>query len=138
MNQPGVVDGSAAATDLPLLPFQYVVLRCVPRVDREEFVNVGVVLYSQAAEFLACASHLDETRLLALSPELDVAAVGSALEAVAAVCDGGGPAVPAERGQRFGWLAAPRSTIIQPGPVHGGLAADPAAELAHLVDRLIR
>lgn len=120
------------------VPFQYVVLRCVPRVDREEFLNVGVVLYSQAADYLACASHLDEQRLLSLAPDLDLAAVQSALDAVAAACAGTGPSAFISLGQRFGWLAAPRSTMIQPGPVHGGLAEDAAVELAHLLDQLVR
>jgi len=120
------------------VPFQYVVLRCVPRVDREEFLNVGVVLYSQAADYLSCASQLDEVRLLAFAPDLDLGSVRSALAAVAAVCAGRGPSGSTSLGQRFGWLAAPKSTTIQPGPVHGGLAEDPAIELAHLVDMLVR
>ncbi|HEX2903076.1 MAG TPA: DUF3037 domain-containing protein [Jatrophihabitans sp.] len=121
-----------------MIAYQYVVLRCVPRVDREEFVNVGVVLYSQAADFLGCASHLDEPRLLALAPELDLAPLRSALDAVAGACRGDGPAGAAGLGPRFGWLAAPRSTIIQPGPVHGGLAEDPEVELSRLLDMLVR
>jgi len=120
------------------LPFQYVVLRCVPRVDREEFLNVGVVLYSQPADYLACASHLEERRLLAIAPELDLAAVRSALDGIAAVCAGSGPSALTGLGQRFGWIAAPKSTMIQPGPIHGGLAEDPEAELAHLLDKLVR
>jgi hypothetical protein len=120
------------------LPFQYVVLRCVPRVDREEFVNVGVVLYSQQADYLACAGHVDEQRLLALAPDLDIASVQSALDAVAAVCAGSGPSAFIGLGPRFGWIAAPKSTMIQPGPIHGGLAEDPEIELAHLLDKLVR
>ena len=123
------------------VPFQYVVLRCVPRVDREEFVNVGVVLYAQAIDYLGCAGYLTETRLLALAPDIDIAAVQSALDAVAAICRGEqqmGAAARAGLGQRFGWLAAPKSTVVQPGPVHGGLTADPDIELARLVDMLVR
>lgn len=120
------------------LPFQYVVLRCVPRVDREEFLNVGVVLYSQSADYLACASHVEEQRLLSVAPDLDLAAVRSALDGIAAICEGSGPSAFINLGQRFGWIAAPKSTMIQPGPVHGGLAEDPAAELARLLDMLIR
>jgi hypothetical protein len=120
------------------LPFQYVVLRCVPRVDREEFLNVGVVLYSQAADYLGCASHVEEQRLLSFAPELDIASVRSALDAVAAVCAGSGPSAFIGLGPRFGWIAAPKSTMIQPGPIHGGLAEDPEIELAHLVDMLVR
>jgi hypothetical protein len=120
------------------LPFQYVVLRCVPRVDREEFLNVGVVLYSQPAEYLACASHVEEQRLLTLAPELDIDAVRSALDAIAYACAGTGPSAFISLGKRFGWIAAPKSTMIQPGPIHGGLAEDPQAELAHLLDMLVR
>jgi hypothetical protein len=132
--------------------YQYVVLRCVPRVEREEFVNVGVVLYCQAQDFLASRSRVDEPRLLALDPDLDVASVRAALAAVEQVCRGeahvdfglgsrataygvraatDGPFV------RFGFLAAPRSTVVQPGPVHGGLTDDPGAELERLVATLV-
>jgi hypothetical protein len=132
--------------------FQYVVLRCVPRVDREEFVNVGVLLYSQSADYLCAGSLLQEARLLALAPELDLDATRSALAAIEAVCcsrvDPGsqaGPATgidPAGRagislGQRFGWLAAPRSTVVQPGPIHGGVTEDPARQLQHLLRTLV-
>ncbi len=123
------------------LGFQYVVLRCVPRVDREEFVNVGVVLYCQGADFLAAACDVDEDRLRALSPGVDVAAVRSALRAIEAVCRGdaeAGAAGRAPMGTRFGFVKAPRSTVVQPGPVHGGCTADPARELAHLLERLVR
>jgi hypothetical protein len=122
-------------------PYQYVVLRCVPRVDREEFVNVGVVLYCQQADFLAAACDLDEDRVRALSPAVDLRAVRHALAFVEGVCRGdtalGDPAA-GDLGTRFGYLKAPRSTVVQPGPVHGGLTADPAAELERLLDVLVR
>ena len=121
--------------------FQYVVLRCVPRVDREEFVNVGVVLYCQQADFLEAACHVDRDRLEALAPELEVDAVCSALRAVEAVCRGdesAGAAGRAPMGSRFGFVKAPRSTVVQPGPVHGGTTDDPARELEHLLERLVR
>ena len=127
------------------LPYQYLVLRCVPRVDREEFVNVGVVLYSQRADFLACASHLDEQRLRSLSPTLDLTAVSTELAAIDAECRGdasAGAAGTASLGLRFGHIAAPRSTVVQPGPVHGGRTStacpEPAAVLGHLLGRLVR
>ncbi len=121
--------------------FQYVVLRCVPRVDREEFLNVGVVLYSQDADFLGSAAEVSDTRLAALAPGLEAASVRSALEAVDAVCRGDGSSGAAGRvplGTRFGFLSAPRSTVVQPGPIHGGLTLDPPAELARLLERLVR
>lgn len=124
----------------PLVGYQYVVLRCVPRVDRDEFLNVGVVLYSQAADFLEAAFALHPDRLRALAPDLDLDAVEASLRAIAAVCEGrttpGLPVLP-RHGARFGWISAPRSTVIQPGPVHGGLTADPAATLPALVGRLV-
>jgi hypothetical protein len=123
------------------MPYQYVVLRCVPRVDREEFVNVGVVAYCQAAEFLGADCHVDEERLRTLSPSVDLAAVRHALAFVEGVCRGdaalGDPAA-GDLGTRFGFLKAPRSTVVQPGPVHGGLTDDPAAELDRLLDVLVR
>jgi hypothetical protein len=121
--------------------FQYVVLRCVPRVDREEFMNVGVVLYCQQADFLEARGSVDADRLTALSADVDVAAVRSALSAIEAVCrgdDAAGAAGQAAIGTRFGFVKAPRSTVVQPGPVHGGTTDDPAGELDHLVDRLVR
>ena len=122
------------------LGFQYVVLRCVPRVDREEFVNVGVVLYCQQADYLDCANRVDDERLSALAPGIDLEAVRSALAAVAAVCRGEESANAAGRaplGTRFGFLTAPRSTVVQPGPIHGGLTSDPAAQLARLLTALV-
>jgi hypothetical protein len=124
----------------PQVGYQYVALRCVPRVDREEFLNVGVVLYSQAADFLDAAFDLDAVRLRALWPDLDLDAVDASLATICAVCRGesgvGLPTLP-RPGQRFGWLSAPRSTVLQPGPVHGGLTSDPAAELRRLVAALV-
>jgi hypothetical protein len=120
--------------------YQYVVLRCVPRVDREEFVNVGVVLYSQRAAFLRCHAVVDVARIHALAPGFDVSAVDGALEAIVAVCEGrtsAGAPGQASITDRFGFLAAPRSTVVQPGPVHGGLTSDPASELTALVARLV-
>lgn len=121
--------------------FEYALLRVVPRLERGECVNAGVILYSQERAFLASRSALDEARLLAVDPEVDVVGVRRALEAVAAMCRGGAEAGFASRerpGQRFRWLTAPRSTIVQPGPIHGGLTADPEAEVDRLLDRLVR
>lgn len=122
-------------------PYQYVVLRYVPRVDRGECLNVGVVVHSQSAGVLHCAWHLDADRLRVLDPELDVAALEAALGAVDRMC--GAPPAEADavlttQGKRFGWLSAPRSTVLQPGPVHGGSADDPATEAERLLDRLVR
>jgi len=124
----------------PLLGYQYVVLRCVPRVERDEFHNVGVLLHSQDAGFLDCAFVLDSERLRSLGPDLDLASVDATLSTISAICRGehtpGRPALDG-LGQRFGWFAAPRSTVVQPGPVHGGLCIDPASELQRLLVRLV-
>jgi hypothetical protein len=124
-----------------LLPFEYAVLRAVPRIDRGETINVGVVLYCQAADYLGCDVHLDPQRLLALDAHAAVVAVAAALGGVRPVCAGeptAGAAAAATPRVRFGWLTAPRSTVVQPGPVHPGLTDDPAAKLAALMDRLVR
>ena len=132
--------------------YQYVVLRCVPRVEREEFVNVGAVLFCPDLDFLASASAVDEDKLLALDPGLDVAAVREALAAVEQVCRGeahtsfglgsratayGTRLGTDDASDRFGFLKAPRSTVLQPGPVHGGVTTDPARELERLLERLV-
>jgi len=122
------------------LAYQYVVLRCVPRVDREEFLNVGVVLYCQAADFLGVAWDADAQRLDVAFPGLDVGQVCEALDFVEGVCAGdarAGAAADKPMGQRFGFLKAPKSTVLQPGPVHGGVTADPPAELERLLRSLV-
>lgn len=122
-------------------PYQYVVLRYVPRVDRGECLNVGVVLHSQSAGVLRCGWHLDADRLRALAPDADLGALEDALGAVDAMC--GQPpadvdAALSTQGKRFGWISAPRSTVLQPGPVHGGAADDPEGEVDRLVECLVR
>jgi len=120
--------------------YEYALVRVVPRIERGEQVNAGVIVYCQAAGFLAARCALDEGRLLALDPGADVAGVRRALEAVELVCRGGAHAGPAREepaGRRFRWLTAPRSTIVQPGPIHSGLTADPAAELERLAAGLL-
>ncbi|MFC0505130.1 DUF3037 domain-containing protein [Micromonospora costi] len=119
-------------------PFEYAVIRLVPRVERGEQINVGVILYSQALGFLGARTHLDAERVRAFAPDVDLAAVGGALESWDRTCSGAGPAQQMTPGERFRWLVAPRSTMLQAGPVHMGLTADPAAELDRLLDVLVR
>jgi hypothetical protein len=122
------------------LAYQYVVLRCVPRVDREEFLNVGVVIYCEAAGFLDVSWNVDRERLRSLDPQLDIDQVCEALAFVEGVCAGderGGAAASSPIGQRFGFLKAPRSTVLQPGPVHGGVTSDPARQLENLRHKLV-
>lgn len=117
--------------------FEYAVLRVVPRVERGEFINAGVILYCQDAGFLDARIHLDPERLRALDPRLDPEVVRAHLEAARSICAGGegaGAVGLLPPGQRFGWLTAPRSTVVQPSPVHTGLADDPEKAL----DRLLR
>jgi hypothetical protein len=121
--------------------FEYALVRVVPRVERGERMNAGVLVYSRQAGLVRAVIHLDEARLLALDPEADVAGVRSALAAVADVCAGGAAAGQAEdddAGRRFRWLTAPRSTIVQPGPVHCGLTDDPEGEARRLLELLVR
>lgn len=133
-------------------PYQYVVLRCVPRVEREEFVNVGLVLHCPEHDYLASASRLDADRLSALAPGIDIAHLTDALRSVEDVCRGAehtafGATLRAtstgtreavdDQGTRFGFLKAPRSTVLQPGPVHGGITDDPALTLDRLLARLV-
>ncbi|MEU2870245.1 DUF3037 domain-containing protein [Streptomyces olivoreticuli] len=121
--------------------FEYALLRVVPRVERGELINAGVVVYCQAKSFVAARVHLDEARLLALDPTADVEGVRAALGAVEGVCLGGeraGQAAGDDPGRRFRWLIAPRSTVVQPGPVHTGLTADPERESERLLDLLVR
>lgn len=123
------------------MAYQYVVLRCVPRVDREEFVNVGVLAYCQEAEFLGAACHVPEDRLRALWIDLDPVAVSAALAFIEGVCRGDadlGDVAAGDLGTRFGFLKAPRSTVVQPGPVHGGITTDPVGELQRLLDVQVR
>jgi hypothetical protein len=122
-------------------PFEYALLRVVPRVERGEFVNAGVVLYCQEKRFLEAAIDLDPERLRVLDPRLDPEIVRAHLEAARRVCAGGpgaGPIGLLPPVQRFGWLVAPRSTVVQPGPVHTGLAEDPQQALDHLLRTMVR
>ncbi len=121
--------------------FEYAVLRVVPRVERGELINAGVVLYCRARSYVAALTHLDEDRLRALDPAADAEGVRAALRAVEVVCSGGpesGQAAGDEAGRRFRWVIAPRSTVVQPGPVHTGLTTDPEAEAARLLELLVR
>jgi Protein of unknown function (DUF3037) len=116
--------------------FQWALVRVVPRVERGEAINVGVIVYSKRLRYLAARIELDEARLRALSPGVDIAAVRGALTAFERACTQG-PLAERPIGERFNWLTAPRSAIVQPGPVHGGVTADPGAELNRLFRDLV-
>lgn len=121
--------------------FSYAVIRVVPRVDREEFINAGVVLHCPAKGYLDAQVALDPARLLHLFPGVDLAAVQRHLDLFAPLCAGAataGPLAKLSLSERFHWVVAPRSTIVQISPVHSGLTDDPAAQLEHLLDVLVR
>jgi hypothetical protein len=120
--------------------FQYAIFRVVPRVERGETLNAGVVLFCRRLGFLGAKTGLDERALAALEPRCDPAAIRAhllTLERVAAGAEDGGPIAALEPSERFHWLTAPSSTIVQSSPVHTGLTSDPAGELEHLFERLV-
>ena len=121
-------------------PFAYAIVRVVPRVDRGESMNAGIVLLCRPKRFLAARVALDEGRLRALDPACDPAEVWPHLQAIEAIAAGdaaGGPIAALSLAERYHWLVAPSSTIIQPSEAHTGLTADPAAMLEHLFATLV-
>ncbi len=124
---------------MPAEAFQYAVLQVVPRLERDERINAGVVLFCRRRGFLQALVQLDHTRLAALDPGADAGAVDRHLQALAAVAagEGEGAVCAMERSERFHWLVAPSSTIIQPSPVHTGLTEDPPVTLERLFTALV-
>ena len=121
-------------------PFQYAAIRVVPRVERGELFNAGVVLFCRPLRFLGARTRLDAALLAALAPGCDAGDVQPHLDAVERIAAGdpaGGPIARLERSERFHWLVAPASTIVQPGPVHTGLTSDPEDELGRLFAQLV-
>ena len=121
--------------------YSYAIIRVVPRVERGEFLNVGVVLLAREQEFLGARIEVDPQRLLNLAANLDLGAVERHLATFQAITDGsaaGGPIAGLPPPERFHWLVSPRSTIIQTSPVHVGRSADPARALEDLLDEFVR
>ena len=121
--------------------YDYAVIRVVPRVEREEFINVGVILSCEASRYLEARTELDEARLRALAPDLDIESVNRHLQAVTAICRGGpgtGPIGLLPPRARFHWLTAKRSSILQTSPVHTGKCGDMDATMEHLLRRMVR
>jgi len=121
--------------------YDYAIVRVVPRVEREEFVNVGVVVSCPARNFLKARFALDESRLRALDPHIDMETVRAHTSSISAICEGGpqaGPLGKLSQRERFHWIVAPRSTIIQTSPVHTGKCDDPDALIEHLLDKMVR
>jgi hypothetical protein len=121
--------------------YDYAVIRVVPRVDREEFINVGVIVSCPAKDFLEARIELDEARLLAFNPTLDLPAIRANLASIPRICAGGpdsGPIGQLSQRERFHWLTAPRSTIIQTSRAHTGKCTDPGPVTERLLDRMVR
>jgi hypothetical protein len=121
--------------------YDYAIVRVVPRVERGEMINVGVILSCPAVDFLESAMEIDDAALLALDPALDLEAVRANLATIPVICRGGteaGPIGALPQRQRFRWLVSPRSTMIQMSPVHTGRTSDPAAALSHLLAKMVR
>ena len=120
--------------------YEYAVIRLVPRVEREEFLNIGVVLYAAGQKFLQVKFNIDEQRLLALCGKIDFLEIQKHLESFERICTGGpkaGPLGELPQPQRFRWLSATRSTVVQMSKVHTGLCTDPAAKLEQLFEQLV-
>jgi hypothetical protein len=126
---------------MPALAYDYAIVRVVPRVERGEFINAGVIVSCAATRFLAASIELDERALLALDPTADLPTLHAALRAIPITCAGGLAAGALGRlsvRERFHWLVAPRSSSVQTSPVHTGLCTDPAAAIEHLIARVVR
>jgi len=124
-----------------LLTYDYAIIHVVPRVEREEFVNVGVVVSCASSRFLDARIELDEQRLMALDPTIDIEMIRDYLAAIPLICAGGelsGPIGQLPQRERFYWIVAPRSTVIQTSRVHTGLCTDLPHVIEHLLDTMVR
>ena len=123
-----------------LISYDYALIRVVPSVERGECLNVGVLLFCRTQRFLGVRIHLDQARLLALSPDLDLATVQQELDDIVQICEGGPQAEPLgqmSQSERFHWLVSPSSTVIQTSPVHTGLSSNPEAALEQLFKTMV-
>ena len=121
-----------------LSSFDYAIVRVVPHVEREEFINVGIILFCRTQRFLSAQIELDGDRLTALAPGVDIAKVQTHLDLIPRVCAGDDSSIgQLSQAERFHWLVTPRSTTIQVSPVHTGLCADPDRALQHLGRSLV-
>ena len=118
--------------------YDYALIRVVPHVERGEFINVGAMLYCRTLRFLAARVELDEGRLRALAPDLDIDAVRVHLDLIPQLCAGQGPIGELGQADAFHWIVAPHSTVIQASPVHTGLCTDPEEALDHLMETMVR
>jgi hypothetical protein len=123
-----------------LLTYDYAIVRVVPNVERGEFINVGAIVSCHAADYLDACIALDESRASALDPSLDLDLLREHLSAIPVICAGGdqaGPIGKLSKRERFHWLVAPRSTIVQMSPVHSGQSTSPASALEHLIRKMV-
>ena len=118
--------------------YDYAIIRVVPRVEREEFINVGVIVSCPALDYLAARIELDEERLLRFAPCIDVELMRENLASIPAICAGSGPIGRLALRERFHWLVAPRSTMIQTSSVHTGRSDDPSRLLEQLLQKMVR
>lgn len=118
-------------------PFNYVIVRVVPSVERGEYVNAGVILFCRTLGYLAARVELNRERLLALDPDCQVDAIRQHLELIPRICSGGGPIGKLSLSERFHWLASPRSTVVQVSDIHAGLCEDPADTLNRMFEMLV-
>ncbi len=120
--------------------FDYAVIRIVPRVERAEFINAGVIVFARTLRYLDACAHVDLERLRSLFPDVDIAEIERHLLSIPKICAGGidaGPIGELPQHERWHWLVSPRSTVIQTSEVHSGISCDPAEELEHLMKMLV-
>jgi hypothetical protein len=132
---------ASVASSQPTSWYSYAIIRVVPRVDRGEFINAGVILFARTLGFLVAKTELDLDRLRAIAPDTDVQSIARHLESIEAVASGsghGGPMALLPPSERFHWLTSPRSTVVQTSPIHVGRCVDPSRTLEDLLDSLVR
>nr|HET6903090.1 DUF3037 domain-containing protein [Ktedonobacteraceae bacterium] len=123
-----------------LSSYDYALIRVVPSVERGECLNVGILLFCRTLRFLQVRIHLEEARVLALDPQIDLLTIREHLDSIVHICNGekeAGPLGQMSQSERFHWLVSPRSTVIQTSSVHTGLCADPEATLEHLLKTMV-
>lgn len=121
--------------------FDYAIIRVVPRVEREEFINVGAVVFCRTKKYLAARIELNEKRLLAFFPEIDMEMIREHLEMIPKICEGGdvaGPIGKLSQSERFNWIVAPKSTMVQCSPVHSGVCSDAEGQLQRLIEKMVK
>lgn len=126
---------------MPGESFDYAIIRVVPRVEREEFLNVGAVVFCRTKKYLAAKIELNEARLLAFCPEIDLEMIRSHLDMIPKICEGGeaaGPIGQLSQSERFNWIVAPKSTMVQCSPVHSGVCAEPDGQLDRLIEKMVK